>query len=183
MKTAFDANIIISALHVPVGAPFVDEPDHRCLSLVRQADPPRIAAPAWFEIVRCAQPEEQQQLAALAPHVWIDDIDRQVLARAVLLQQQAASDGGALPIDVCQRCSNARDATMCIGCRRLVRNRTRVVDYFVVASAECNPEITILYSTDGSVLSMAGRVRSTLSIQRPPASASGALFERAAGGI
>jgi len=179
MDAAFDACSVISAMKVAGVAMAQDSVEWRCRDAIQKATPPRVSAPAWFEICRYAKPEEQDALKAIASVVRIDAIDRATIEVATALQHAVMREAKTKPKDVCQACGNPfGDKVSCTGCGRATTTKGKFGDFLMVAAAARDATIKTLYSIDTGVLNLAGHVRSDLRIIRPP-SLGGALVDAA----
>lgn len=157
-----DTNLLVFALMAREG--HLTPETTASVRTLRSAGQVAISAMSWLEVqlhIRPLQRAALKHIAHSAPLWRIIDIDDRIASRAAELMTLRTADP-----QVCPSCWSVKRALPCKTCKRLVSRPQRFADAVIVATAECDPDIHVLYTFDSGVLDM-GRLVTSIEIVRP----------------
>ena len=162
MLALIDTNLMVYAFSALCGD--ITPQGAASISILRSTTGVSISAMSWFEIHRCINPHMRSTLDKLervCGDLNVISIDEQIAFRAAELLAIRSTDPS-----VCRHCLGIKGGVSCKGCKSRLSKTQRFADAMIVATADCNPDIDVLYTFDAGVLDM-GRLVTGCDIRNP----------------
>lgn len=120
---------------------------------------------AWFEAAALPGADGipiGTRMGQVGKVVHVDGVDIRVAERAAKLLYDVGTDR-------CPTCYSHVNDKPCASCKKQISVALRLNDLLIVAQADCREDVKKLYTYDKKMIKLDGVVRSTLSIEKPPA--------------
>ena|GEM_PF-3064429 len=170
MAAAIDAVVLIHALGVAmrrIGESHpVWEQARASHHFVEEAQEIRMSAVAWFEIWRGMERQQSSAIISWRSRIHIQPIDARTAQRASELYGAVRRSG-----KVCERCLGFLPASKCASCGAQGSRQQRENDILIVAGADVDSDVDVLYTHDAGMQALAQFVHGMRIIPppRPPA--------------
>jgi hypothetical protein len=132
--------------------------------LIMESGTVAMAAISWYEVLRGMTPEQRAALTRTDLRVDVRAIDGNVATRAAELFMATRKPG-----KVCLKCLGViKDPNKCSVCGNMRSKDQKSGDIVMVATADVDPDVRILYSWDNGVLTTLADQVKNVQIKEPP---------------